>query len=569
MNVRFTQVPDRLAFQYEKRSWIAPMSGVSVQDEMPKLNCRTTYETANSSYQTIQAQLIYRHSTLYPTIYQILAPNTQHFFNLEWLSYLHSSICGIFRVYFFMLFRIITYLLPVVIASVMIPDSSSAQNGERISIERTDSLRSFVSDGVRVNRLIGNVRLRDRDRLFESDSAYHFPDLDRIKAWGNLRISGISQIIWADELEYTANDDTGRFNGRVVIEQDSITLFSTSAVYDFTNEIAQFPNKLELKDLKSILLADSGIFYNLNDSAVFVGNVQLADSSSYLEGDTLRYRRDAGRYWMTGNIYGENREDSIRFRGSYIYGDSTGYKNVLGGSVIEKLSGTKPDTTYIEAGALEYFRLGDSYRVEAYENATVFNINYSAKADSILYLDLTSTISLIGNSRLWQNRLQLSATRQKIFLSGSNVDSLLAQESPFAVFEDSLTGRLHQLTGLSIIALFDSSKVKQIDIPLETQLLYFPTNDTEQPDGAIKVRVESMRIYFLDGELDQLLGLNSPDGEVYEEEPGVEQMRLEGFKYEPELRPVRPLQRPESQLIIPLMSAQRFLYPPLYIRHLQ
>jgi len=467
-----------------------------------------------------------------------------------------------------MFLRIIAYLLSAVIASIMIPDSSSAQGGERISIEKTDSLRSFTNGGIRVNRLIGNVRLRDRDRIFESDSAYHFPDLDRIEAWGNLRISGISQIIWADTLEYTAADDTGRLNGRVVIEQDSLTLFSSSATYNFTNEIARFPQRLELKDLKSILLADSGIFYNKLDSAVFVGSVQLADSSSYLEGDTLRYRRDAGRFWMTGNIYGENREDSIRFRGSYVFGDSTGYKKVTGFSVIEKLSGTKPDTTYIEAGALEYFRLGESYRVEAYENAAVFNINYSARADSIQYVDSTSTISLSGNSRLWQDRLQLSATRQMIFLSGSDVDSLLAQESPFAVLEDSLTGRLHQLMGLSITALFDSSKVKQIDIPAQTQLLYFPTNDTDQPDGAIKVRIESMSIYFIDGELDQLFGLDSPDGEVYEEEPGVDQMRLEGFKYEPELRPLRPLQRPEPRFIIPQRSELRFKHPPLYTQYL-
>jgi lipopolysaccharide export system protein LptA len=468
-----------------------------------------------------------------------------------------------------MLIKITAYFVLAIVPIVMIPALSSGQDGERITIERTDSLRSFVSEGNRVNRLIGNVRLRDRDRVFESDSAYHFPDLDRIEAWGNLRVTGNKETIWADALVYTANDDIGRLNGRVVIEQDSLTLFSSIAVYDFTNEIAQFPRKLELKDLKSILLADSGIFYNQNDSAVFFGNVQLADSSSYLEGDTLRYKRDIGSFWMTGDIYGENREDSIRFHGSYVFGDSTGYKKVTGGAIIEKLSGSKPDTTNINAGVLEYFRLGDSYRVEAYENATVYNPGYAAMADSLSYVDSTSTVSLLGNTRIWQERLQLSAQKQVIYLADSEVDSLVADFSPFAVLEDSTTSRLHQLTGTMIMVRFDSSKVSQIDIPSETQLLYFPANDNDEPDGAIKVRIGSMSIYFVDGELDQIFGLDSPDGEVYEEEPGIDQLRLEGFQYEPELRPLRPTQRPEPRLNIPEWSETRFPHPPLYRLHLQ
>jgi len=283
----------------------------------------------------------------------------------------------------------------------------------------------------------------------------------------------------------------------------------------------------------------------------------------------LRYKRNAGRFWMSGSIYGENRADSIRFQGTDVYGDSTGYKKVTGESIIEKLAGQKPDTTYIRAGVLEYFRISDSYRVEAYENAMVFNISYSARADSISYVDSTSTVSLRSDTRIWQDRLQLSAVRQTIYLDGSDVDSLLAEESPFAVLEDSLTGRLHQLTGTSIVARFDSSQVSQIDIPSETQLLYFPTNESDEPDGVILVRIGSMSIYFVDGELDQIFGIDSPDGEVYEEADGIDQMRLDGFKYEPELRPLRPTQRPEPRLRIPDWEKMRFEHPPLYIRHLQ
>ena len=451
---------------------------------------------------------------------------------------------------------------------ILMPICVIAQSSERIQIERTDSLHSLLIGGQRVNKLIGNVRLRDRNRVFESDSAYHFVDRERIEAWGNIQIEGEKEIIWSDVMVYTAADDVGRLSGNVVLLQDSLTLFSTTVSYNFTDETATFPSKLQLIDSKSVLLADSGIFFNVADSAVFTGNVQLSDSTSYLEGDSLFYKRDSGTFNMRGQIYGENRADSIRFSGTTIFGDSTGYKRVENGSLIEKIGKNGADTTYVQASKLEYFRLKDSYLVDAYGNATVWNPDYSALADTIVYADSLSMVNLNGASRIWQKNLQLSSDRQFIYLNDTEIDSLVATSSPFAVLQDSVTSRFQQLSGTSLTVVFDSSEVDRIIVPSDTQLLYFPVNDLDEPDGAILIRMKYLELNFFDGEIDNMTGLESIDGSVYEEDDNVGLMKLDRFQWEPELRPMRPSQRPKPRLLQPIRDSNPITLPIRYRRYI-
>lgn len=441
-----------------------------------------------------------------------------------------------------------------------------AQSQDRISIERTDSLRGLIIDGQRVNRLYGNVKLRDRERVFLSDSAYVFPDIDRFEAWGNLQITGEKDIIWANELRYTAQDDQAELIGQVIISQDSVTLQSRYARYNFNTEIAEFPEKIQLNDTRSILIADSGIFYSKRDSAVFIGNIQLADSSSYLEGDTLRYNRNSREFWINGTIFGLNEPDSIRFRGSTIYGDSTGYKRIIGDAIIEKVTGEESDSSFYFAQVIEYFRAGnDSYRVRANGQASLWSQEYAARADSVLFEEVLNKAELLGLAMIWKDRIQLSGGNIKLYLSNATLDSIKAIDTPFIVLQDSVHSRLHQLKGELMQMYFDSTGIRSIHIPRKTQLLYFPLNEDNKADGAIRVQVQSLSLTFENNEIIEIIGFETPDGEFFEESDQISNMRLDGFLYTPELRPNRPSIRPEPRLLRPDLDQQLITLPKMYL----
>jgi hypothetical protein len=456
--------------------------------------------------------------------------------------------------YFFLLL----FISPISYSSV------HGQSQERITIERTDSLRGFTIDGLRVNRLFGNVRLRDRERVFVSDSAYLFPDIDKFQAWGNLQITGSKDIIWANELRYTAQNDLAELIGQVVISQDSLSLQSEYARYNFDTEIAEFPEKIQLNDKRSILIADGGLFFSNADSALFVGNIQLADSSSYLEGDTLRYNRLSREYWISGSIFGKSEPDSIQFSGSMIYGDSTGYKRIVGDAIIEKIANAESDSSFYTAQIIEYFRENDSYSVKATGEATLWSREYAARADSVWFNKASNLAELLGLARIWKDRLELSGNRLEIYLSDSLVDSIKAFSDPFIVMEDSLHGRLHQLSGEMIEMYFDSTGIRTIEIPRNTQLLYFPLNDNDEADGAIRVQVQSISLRFEDNEIVDIIGFESPDGQYFEESDQVAQLRLDGFTYTPELKPNRPEIRPEPRLNKPDLDQMLIVLPRKY-----
>jgi len=439
---------------------------------------------------------------------------------------------------------------------------------DRLLIEQTDSLRNLIIDGQRVNRLIGNVVIRDRDRVFRSDSAYHYANLNTVKAWGGIQITSTSDRIWADSIRYDANIDTGFLIGRVVIAQDSVTLFSTKAKHDFANKISEFPNELQLVDPKSLLKANKGFYFHEADSAVFVGNIQLADSSSYLEGDSLIYKRLTKSFWMKGNIYAEDLRDSIRVRGNQVVGDSTGYKKISGLALIEKFTSSS-DTTFIQASEIEYLRKGEHYHVYANKAAEVWNKDFSALADTIRFENDIQRIRLLHLSKIWHKYLQLSAPLQEIYVTDVTLDSLYSYKKPFFSMQDSISGRIHQLRGERMSVYFDSSRVRQMIVPTKTELLYFPTTSENQADGAILIRLESLNIQFIDNEIDTIEGVRAVDGEVYEEASKPESMRLDGFMWDPELRPSRPAQKPKPRWNKPDRSTYPIRLPPGYLQSLK
>lgn len=439
---------------------------------------------------------------------------------------------------------------------------------ERILIEQTDSLKSTVIEGQRVNRLIGNVVIRDRDRVFKSDSAYHYASLNTIKAWGSIHITSDKERIWADSMRYDANTDTGYLTGRVVIAQDSLTLFSAKVNHDFSKKISEFPAVLQLVDPNSLLKANQGYYYHEPDSAVFTGNIQLADTSAYLEGDSLLFKRLSKTFWMKGNIYAEDLKDSIRVWGKEVVGDSTGYKKISGKALIEKRTSAS-DTTFIKASEIEYLRKGDNYHVYAHQVAEVWNKDFSATADTILFENDVQRIRLMNLSKIWHQSLQLSAPLQELYVTDTSLDSLYSYKQPFFSFQDSLTGRIHQLRGDRILVYFDSSKVEQMNVSSKTELLYFPTNEDDQADGAILLRLEQLNIRFTENEIDVIEGNRAVDGEVYEEASKPASMKLEGFQWDPELRPLRPAQKPEPRWIKPSRSTYPIRLPQGYLNYLK
>ena len=71
-------------------------------------------------------------------------------------------------------------------------------------------------------------------------------------------------------------------------------------------------------------------------------------------------------------------------------------------------------------------------------------------------------------------------------LDSSEIKQLSSFPNAFSVQQDTVTSRLNQLKGDTLMAYFDSGNISKIDLYPNSQILYHTKNDDGDPDGAME-----------------------------------------------------------------------------------
>lgn len=420
-----------------------------------------------------------------------------------------------------------------------IPEYGLSQS--RVQILQADQLEGFSGDLGPGRKLTGNVQLRIQDSMIEADSVFQYMDLDEIRAFGNIQVTTPRETIWSDRAIYNYLIDDSNFESRVIIVTENVTIFSTQAYYSFNSEIAQFPAKLRLEDERGILLADSGIYFSEQDSAVFRGNVQFADSTQYVEADSMFSNRVSEYYELHGRVFMLDTENRTRLAGDYAERDSLGRRLIKGDARLIRMNEEATDSTYMWAHLIEVTEHDTTFITQASDDVRIWSPEYSTRSDSSSYIDSTEDFYLIGNGNIWYQDIQLTGQHILIRFMDEALDRIDATLEPFAVFQDTLTGRLNQLRGDSIAVFFNDGDLNLITGRPDARIFYHMKNQDEEPDGGIELTAESAFMYFEDGELVDFKAYVNIDGIVHPESQDVLSKHLEGFVWTPERRPPVPV----------------------------
>ena len=141
---------------------------------------------------------------------------------------------------------------------------------------------------------------------------------------------------------------------------------------------------------------------------------------------------------------------------------------------------------------------------------------------------------------VWYENIQLTGDSIDIFTVDDTLKSLHAIGNAFSVQEDSVTFRFNQMKGDSILVFFEGDQVDQIQTQGNAELFLNYTDDNENPDGAVSIRSTELVIYFENGEVADVTALSNIDGETIDESPELSEFRLDGFRWNPETRPIWP-----------------------------
>lgn len=441
---------------------------------------------------------------------------------------------------------------------------------ERINILNSDRGEAGVVDGESVRKLIGNVRLSTESMVMECDSAYQFLDRNMIQAF-NVEIETDNEIIWADTLYHNTINDYSRFRGRVIIESDRNTLFSESIDYDRILDVAFFLAPVRFEDSRGSLLAETGYYVQRTDIAFFEENVQLADSSQYLEADSLYMNRENDFYQLFNRVFAEDFEDKVTFAGDFLESDSTGYRLLQGDSWMMQVNETETDTSHLNANTIIVQETDTASYIDAYEDVKIWAPSYSAIADTAHYRSDIEEFRLISNPIAWQKNIQLTGPYIETLFEDDELTFLESYTNPIAVQEDSVTGRPNQMKGDTLQAFFDEGDIQKLIVFDNSELIFHQKNEDDEPDGLIElIASRASTITFFNGEPDSFHVDQNVEGSYLPEEPENVDRQLSGFRWDPELRPVRPEIRKRR---LPLIKTQEeepmFEFPPRYKAHLQ
>ena len=452
-----------------------------------------------------------------------------------------------------------------------------AQN--TVNILEAENIDRGTYQGEPVQKILGNVHMQNKNLEVFCDSAYKFLGKSEIRAYGNVQVNTESEKIWSDTLTYFTDVDFSQLRGRVIIEADSTTLYGNSVDYRFSTKVAHFLDQIRLEDQRGTLLANSGFYYREADSAEFRGQVQLADSLQYLEGDSLFSNRRTDYYELYGDIYGNDRENDSMIQGNYLESDSTGRRLLTGRQnnawlksfETDTTDSTRADTTHIRAREIlsleERTATDTTALVMGYDSVRIWSPNFASVSDTSKYNNKTETFELWSKAKAWYEQVQLSGPYIEAQLRNGDIDSLKSYPRPFAVQQDTVIDRLNQMIGDTLHADFKDGSLHQIYVFGNAHLIKF-LKDQSSPNGLVDITAPKFRIFFENGELTSFKGTGSNNGTRLPETEKTANRQLDGFTWNPKLKPQRPQQKMQRRFP-PITNDVFFDLPQRYIQHLR
>lgn len=465
-----------------------------------------------------------------------------------------------------MIHRKSCYNLFGLILLMLFPAMAESQNN--VNIIDADILQTSTIDGQTVTRFLNNVILSIDRRTLYADSVYQFSGQDRIQAY-NIQIETENEIIWADTLFHNTLTDYSELRGRVVVVSENNRLFSEAMDVSMPQDITYFLSPVRFEDNRGALIAESGLYYQQADSAIFRGDVQLADSTQYLESDSLFMNRSTDLYELFGRVYAQDFEDNVTFKGDYLYADSSGYRLLTGNDAwLLDISESEADTTHLLAKKIELMENDSVSTMDAFENVRIWSNKFSAVGDTANYDNSAERFVLRSNPILWQKNIQLTGPVIEVEMEDDDIRFLSSHPRPVAVQEDSLTRRLHQMTGDTLHAYFEDGSVQRIIVFNNSEIIFHIKDENEEPDGLIELIANgSSTLYFREGEFDFFKAEENPDGSWLPEDPANIDRKLSNFRWDPGLKPYRPMLQLPRLPAIP--DEPMFEFPPRYLQYLE
>lgn len=280
----------------------------------------------------------------------------------------------------------------------------TTSNGE-ILIRNSDNTKIIKENDDFVRHLNGNVQIYHDSTFFYADTA--ILKGKKLFAKGNIVIIQNDSIrIFSDSLYYDGDSSKAELIGKVLLENGEKELRTQHLYYDVKNKIGRYETGAKLKQKTSELTSVKGVYYVNENLINFNEYVAIKDSSFILHTDSLDFNSKERIAYFLGPTLIE--QDS-----SIIYCEAGYYDIKNGNALFEENMTYKKGDVYASSEKMYYSDSLSQYILTG--NAKYRDKDNISSADTIIHNTKLEESTLIGNA-IFEGKSQ-KATGNKIIYS--------------------------------------------------------------------------------------------------------------------------------------------------------
>src|SRR5690606_30209964 len=150
-------------------------------------------------------------------------------------------------------------------------------------------------------------------------------------------------------------------------------------------------------------------------------------------------------------------------------------------------------------------------------------------------------LALYGPPRpsVWFEGAQVTGDTLVTYAVGESVERLEVAGGAFAAQLDSTLGRVRQLAGRRMLALFRDDTLRALSVWPTAEAITFRATEDSLLAGADRLSADSLAFHFRGGELREITGHRGIEGITYGPQIIPEPFRLPGYVFDPGARPTR------------------------------
>ena len=499
-----------------------------------------------------------------------------------------------------MSFRLLFLTVAIAFAGVSFAQGDGAKTA-RVEILNAD-VWDFDKSIVQAQRLIGNVRFKHGNAIMHCDSAYLFDD-QHVDAYGSIRIDqGDTLTITGDRLHYSGAERIARLQGDVMLRDDRMELRTPSLLYDLRSKRATYTEggTITGRTDNSVLTSDHGVYDTAARTFIFSRNVVLqqpdrtirSDTMHYgtasgmaqffgptvieqdstvisttrgqydtkaekahfserssiltkgrlLEGDSIRYDKNAGLGSAWGNVVVQDTASDMLARGDHGRYDEINDRSMITGHA-ELVMIMDGDPLFLHGDSLFTIpdTIPDRRRIQAHNSVRFFKSDMQGVCDTLIYSETDSLIRMIHRPVLWSGTDQISGDSLSIRMRDGQPHRLFVNGNAFLMSQvDSI--HFDQVTGTRMTGFFVEGEMRRIIAEGNCRTVYFAQEEKEDAEEIIGVNradCSKIEVWIDEEEVNSITFLDRPDATFFPlEKVPPDELLLKGARWRGEERPI-------------------------------